>query len=37
MAVYVDNADILASVPNGNRMHTSHWCQIESDVKGDER
>ena len=28
MAVYVDNADILASVPNGNRVHTSHWCHM---------
>ena len=32
MAVYVDNADILASVPNGNRVHTSHWCHMMADT-----
>ena len=32
MAVYVDNADIPASVPNGNRVHTSHWCHMMADT-----
>ena len=32
MAVYVDNTDILASVPNGNRVHTSHWCHMMADT-----
>ena len=32
MAVYVDNADILASVPNGNRVRTSHWCHMMADT-----
>ena len=32
MAVYVDDANIQASVPNGNRVHTSRWCHLMADT-----
>lgn len=32
MSVYVDNANIAASVPNGQRVHTSHWCHLMADT-----
>lgn len=31
MAVYVDNANIAASVRNGSRTHTSMWCHMTAD------
>lgn len=32
MAVYVDNAEILASVSNGPKVHTSRWCHMMADT-----
>lgn len=32
MAVYVDDASIPASVPNGGRLHTSRWCHLMADT-----
>lgn len=32
MAVYVDNANIQASVPNGRLVHTSQWCHLMADT-----
>ena len=32
MSVYVDNANIQASVQNGNRVHTSQWCHMMADT-----
>ena len=32
MAVYVDNANIQASVPNGPRVHTSQWSHLMADT-----
>lgn len=31
MAVYVDDANIPASVRNGSRTHTSTWCHMSAD------
>jgi hypothetical protein len=31
VTVYVDNANIPASVTNGPRVHTSRWCHLMSD------
>lgn len=31
MTVYVDDAYIQASVPNGSRIHTSRWCHMMAD------
>ena len=31
MTVYVDDANIAASVPNGSRVHTSTWCHMTAD------
>lgn len=31
MTVYVDDASIHASVPNGRRVHTSDWCHMMAD------
>ncbi len=31
MNVYVDDAFIQASVPNGRRVHTSRWCHLTAD------
>ena len=31
MAVYVDDANIPATVPNGRRSHTSTWCHLTAD------
>lgn len=32
MAVYVDDANIPASVQNGSRTHTSRWCHMTADT-----
>ena len=32
MTVYVDDVNIQASVPNGNRVHTSQWCHMFADT-----
>ena len=32
MGVYVDDVNIPASVPNGNRVHTSQWCHLMADT-----
>jgi len=32
MAVYVDDANIQASVQNGSRTHTSAWCHLTADT-----
>ena len=32
MSVYVDDAFIQASVPNGSRTHTSKWCHMTADT-----
>jgi hypothetical protein len=32
MTVYVDDARIPASVPNGSRVHTSTWCHLTADT-----
>lgn len=34
MTLYVDNAYIEASVPNGSRTVTSKWCHLMSDLPG---
>ena len=31
MAIYVDDANISASVQNGSRNHTSRWCHMTAD------
>ena len=31
MTVYVDNAFIQATVPNGRYRHTSRWCHLMAD------
>lgn len=31
MSVYVDDANIAASVRNGTRTHTSRWCHMMAD------
>ena len=31
MTVYVDDAFIQATVPNGARSHTSQWCHLTAD------
>lgn len=31
MSVYVDDANIQASVQNGSRTHTSRWCHLTAD------
>ena len=33
MTVYVDDAHIQASVPNGARVHTSTWCHLMADTR----
>lgn len=33
MSVYVDNANIPASVQNGARTHTSQWCHMMADTR----
>lgn len=33
MTVYVDNAGIEATVPNGSISHTSQWCHLTADTK----
>lgn len=33
MAVYVDDANIPASVRNGSRVHTSRWCHLTADTR----
>lgn len=35
MTVYVDNAHIQASVPNGARVHTSTWCHMMADSRAE--
>lgn len=32
MPVYVDDANIVASVPNGAKVHTSKWCHMMADT-----
>lgn len=32
MTVYVDDANIQASVPNGSKVHTSRWCHMTADT-----
>lgn len=33
MTVYVDDANIQASVQNGSRTHTSKWCHLIADTE----
>lgn len=33
MTVYVDNAHIHATVPNGRARHTSTWCHLMADTR----
>lgn len=35
MTVYVDDANIPASVQNGNRTHTSQWCHLSADTEAE--
>jgi hypothetical protein len=33
VSVYVDNANIAASVPDGAKIHTSRWCHLMADTR----
>jgi Protein of unknown function (DUF4031) len=35
MTVYVDDANIPASIQNGNRTHTSLWCHLSADTEAE--